>query len=294
MPENYVNPALEINEILDRLRSQRLIINEPQKAKHRLKTVSLHRLSAYFDHFQLSKSAKEFKPHTTFDDIWQLYVFDRELRLLISDALERIEVTFRTAISDTMSRRYNPYWFLDIQNFKNKNIYNQFLLQIKEICQRKHEPAIRHYYAKYHNPKYPPSWIIIESLSFGSCTSAFNNLKKLEDRKKICAIFSYHPTAIGSWMDALRYVRNLCAHHARLWNRWFIISPKLTYLYGKNFGRENTFYAQIIVMDKLIKAISPGSTWKDRLNKLFLKYHVIPYEKMGFQKNWKDDLFWKE
>jgi abortive infection bacteriophage resistance protein len=94
-------------------------------------------------------------------------------------------------------------------------------------------------------------------------------------------------------MDALRYVRNLSAHHARLWNRWFIISPKLTYLYGKDFGRENTFYAQVIVMDKLIKAISPGSMWKDRLNKLFLKYHTIPYEKMGFTNNWRDDPFWE-
>ena len=56
MPENYVNPALEINEILDWLKSQRLIINGPKKAEHRLKTVSLHRLSAYFDHFQVSKS----------------------------------------------------------------------------------------------------------------------------------------------------------------------------------------------------------------------------------------------
>ncbi len=292
MTNKYNNPALPIDDLLQLLHSQGLRIDDTKKATHRLKTVSFHRLSAYFAPYQTHASAKQFTPQTSFDDVWKLYVFDRELRLLIVDALERVEVTFRTAISDSMSRKYHPHWYLEQQHFKNQHIYNQLMNQINEICQKQHEPTIRAYYKKYNDPKYPPSWIIIECLSFGACASLFRNLAKLADRKEICEVFGFHPTAITSWMDSLRYVRNLCAHHSRLWNRWFTISPKLSYLYGKDFNKENTFYAQLLVIDKLMQAISPGSNWKNKLKALFEKYPYIPFDSMGFNNEYLQDPFW--
>lgn len=293
-PNSYNKSALSPETLLKNLKNQGLIITDYQHAFNCLKTVSYHRLTYYFEPFMLHPHGQQkFKLQTAYEEIWRLYEFDRELRLLVSDALERIEVAFRTAISDSMSIQYNPHWYMKSEHFKNQKIYYQFKNQINEICEREKQFAMKHYFDKYDYPQLPPSWIIIEHLSFGSCTSAFRNLKLLSDRKAICKIFGYHPTAIASWIDALRYTRNLCAHHARLWNRWFIISPKLSYLYGKNFDKENTFYEQAIIIQKLLSSVSSHSQWKKKLHTLFENNPSVPIEQMGFQKNWKTDSFWQ-
>src|SRR6185312_6268241 len=163
-----------------------------------------------FDSFKFHHLSEwKFKPLISFDSIWKFYVFDRELRLLVMDALERIEIAFRTALSDTMSLLYEPHWYLNRELFKNIELHDVLLKQITEICRyRNDDQHIKKYYGQYSHPDFPPSWIIMEFLSFGACLSTFQNLKKLNDKKAICRLLTYNPVAIESWMAALRYTRN--------------------------------------------------------------------------------------
>ena len=294
MAQTYSLNALTIEELLHRLRSKNLIIDNQEQALHCLKTIGYHRLSSYFDPFKTYHLSEwKFKPSASFNAIWQLYNFDRELRLLVTDALERIEVTFRAVISDTMSLHYEPHWYLNASLFKRREMHDSLLQQVNDVCRRQEDPQIKQYYHQYCHPEFPPSWIIIENLSFGACVTTFRNLKLLSDKKAICEIFGYHPTAIESWLDALRYTRNLCAHHSRLWNRWFVVAPKLSYLYGDQFHKERSFYAQAIIINRLLQVISPGSQWQAKLYALFNKNDLVPIYKMGFIENWHDDLFWE-
>ena len=105
----------------------------------------------------------------------------------------------------------------------------------------------------------------------------------------------FRQRAIESSLEPLRYTRNLCAHHSRLWNRWFVYTPKHLHDLGTLVSKPNTFHIQAFLIDKLNEAISPGSKWKERLFHLFEKYsQYIPFELMGYQPDWKNDLFWKK
>ena len=294
MNNAYTKPSLSPAHLLELLIQHGLTVHDAAKAIKQLKMVSYHRLSSYFEPFLLPNTHKQqFKAGSSFEGIWELYSFDRKLRLLLSDALERIEVAFRTTISDNMSCLYGSHWFLERIHFKNTYLYGALLKQIDALCQNSHEPSIRGYYKKYQYPLYPPSWMVIECLSFGACCSTFSNLKRLGDKKVISEIFGYHPTAIESWMDALRYTRNLCAHHARVWNRWFVVSPKLTYLYGPSFQKENSFYAQALVIKKLLTKINSYKDWQQQLSALFQVSPAIDMTQMGFQADWQNDAFWE-
>lgn len=208
----YIKSALNVNDLLKLIRSKKIAIKDYQKANYILQTVSYHRLSPYLD--SLIKN-HPFFCEPTFEKAWELYCFDRELRLLITDAIEKIEVAFRTSLSETMSGLYSPYWFLDNKIFKDQKKFYKFVKQLDVICQDKHNSYIQEYYRNYDYPKYPPSWILFEYLSFGACITGFINIKKIKDRKLICNLFKEHPTTMQSWLYAMRYMRNLCAHHER-------------------------------------------------------------------------------
>lgn len=292
MEKNYNKPALDIAGLIKHIRAKNIIIEDDKKAAFYLQTVSHHRLLPYLD--SLLRNHHHFPNQLTLDRVWELYCFDRDLRLLINDAIERIEVTFRTSLSETMSYHYSPHWFLEKRIFKNPDRYIGFMEQINSACRDKHNSSIQEYYQYYNYPKFPPSWIIFECLSFGTCVSAFTNIKHLKDRKAICNIFQGHPTTMESWLYAIRYMRNLCAHHARVWNRWFVISPALTFMLGKYFNKQNTCYAHLIVLNNLLEKISPESKWKMRLKYLLEKYKSFPLHEMGFATDWQNDIFWDE
>jgi abortive infection bacteriophage resistance protein len=290
MERIYKKPALNVVDLLKLIRSKQIIIEDTEKASLYMQTVSYHRLSPYLE--SLLRNNHSSSP-LNFDKAWELYCFDRELRLLINDAIERIEVAFRTSLSETMSCRYTPYWFLDKNIFKDTNRYIGFVSQIDAACQDKHNSSIQEYYRHYEYPKYPPSWIIFECLSFGACISAFCNIQHVKDRKIICDVFKEHPTTMQSWLYAIRYTRNLCAHHARVWNRWFVVSPALSFMLGENFNKQNTCYAHLIVLDKLLKKVSPETRWKMHLKSLLEKHKTFPIHEIGFDKDWQNDSFWR-
>lgn len=309
----FEKKSLLINEQIQLLLDRGLIIKDRNLAIRCLSTVGYYRLSAYFKSFLIpNNSEHQFKKGITFEQIWQVYVFDRELRLHVSDALERIEIALRTSLSNAMSYKYGNLWYLETKAFcqkwitvhkindetkkKKKKLSPQqyFLNEINEICYDKKEDFIKHYYFKYNDPAYPPSWMMMECLSFGKCTSLFRNLSKLEDKRIVCNVFGYHPRVIESSLEPLRYTRNLCAHHSRLWNRWFVYAPKHLNAFGSLDSKPNSFHIQAFLIDKLNEAISPGTQWKSRLFDLFEKYsEYVPFQMMGFQDDWRSDYFWK-
>ena len=95
-----------------------------------------------------------------------------------------------------------------------------------------------------------------------------------------------------SWLYAIRYMRNLCAHHARVWNRWFVVSPALSFMLGDNFNKQNTCYAHLIILNKLLEKVSPESKWKAHLKSLLEKHKTLPIYEIGFVKDWQNDNFW--
>lgn len=289
MKIKYSKPALSIAQQADLLIEKGLIVNLPSLCHDFLSRISYHRLYQYFQPFLATGEGAKFLSGTHFETIVDLYEFDKDLRSLIDEALEVFEVAFRTAISNTMSIKYGPFWFMDRSLFQNKNYHQKFLEYIQSLSERADEHAIKQYFKKY-DELYPPSWLLLENLTFGSCSKLFNNIRSVRDKKEICSIFEQHPTVLDSWAKALVYTRNLCAHHARVWNRWLVIQP-ISPMRGNLIKNTRPIYSHLHVMSQLMQTLFQNTTWKVRLNNLFAKNGSIQFEEMGFLRNWQHDPF---
>lgn len=305
--EKYSKPSLTIDQQIEFLTSQGLQIKDRGLAHHVLSTVSYYRLSAYLLPFKQpheNASPRLFKENATLEKIWQLYQFDRELRLLVADAIEKIEVAFRAALTNVTSNRFHPFWYVDRHYFKQnksttttkrKDFFDDFLKTVRIISGNKQELFIQHYHRKYNAPEFPPIWMMIEALSFGTCSKMFDNIQLKEVRNEIASFLGQHTTVIESWIRSLAYTRNLCAHHSRLWNRWFVIPPLIpkTALVVPPIDGNYRFHLIAFVIQKLLEKIAPDSNWLITLFNLFKKNADFPGIEMGFIADWGSDPVWK-
>ncbi len=295
----YTKPRLSIDEQIQLLERQGLQIENSEKLRHLLTVVGYYRFSGYLHPFKLphqDNTIRSFKVGTSFEFIWGLYQFDRELRLLVADAIEKIEVAFRSSISEVTSEAFNLFWYMDKKFYHNQSQYINLTKKIDTLLRKPEEVFVQHYLKKYHYPSYPPIWMIIETLSFGTCSKLFTNIQSISVRNRISDVFNQHTTIIESWIRVLVWIRNIGAHHARLWNRWLVESPIISKkdparVHILNNNRK--FIAIAYIIFNLLKEIEPESTWKQKLFNLFEKYEDYPGVAMGFDKNWRNDLFWK-
>lgn len=102
----FNKPVIDVSQQLALLEQRGLIIKNPEKAAHYLEVISYFRLSAYMRPFQQPNDDQHrFYPQTEFKQIVALYAFDRELRLLLLDAIERIEVAIRSMLNIVMGKK---------------------------------------------------------------------------------------------------------------------------------------------------------------------------------------------
>lgn len=302
----YCKPALSLDQQIDLLISRGLSIPDRDKARHYLQFIGYFRLAGYFLAFQKNSppaAAHTFHDGVAFGDVLDVYIFDRELRLLVMDAIERIEVAFRACLSNTMSENSGPHWFMDAVHFHPRFNHGGFLDKIKRetfhttvSAPRNHsrrEAFIHHYYQTYRHPDLPPSWMVVEVMSLGTLSTVYANLQDRALQKEICRPFGINHLVMESWLHTLTYLRNLCAHHARLWNRPFSIKPAIMKVYEKQLRRNETFYAQAVMLFVFMTIIADGSRWQHRLADLLEKHSRIPLGPMGFPANWPRDLFWR-
>ncbi|MBL0315053.1 MAG: Abi family protein [Flavobacteriales bacterium] len=215
--------------------SRGLIIHDLQRAERYLQEISYYRLSAYALPYQQQKDS--FNANTTFDNILDLYLFDRELRLIIFDAIERIEVAIRAQIIYQLAHKYGSHWQDDVTIFKPPfthphgfivDVFQDTQKLIVEHCNAKHQEVfIKHYTTKYSGPTNPPAWMSIELLTVGQLSRLYTALKSNADKQDIAGFFGLHHTVFTSWLHSITYIRNICAHHSRLWNRELAIKPEL-------------------------------------------------------------------
>jgi len=289
-PRSFDKPPKSIDELSSLLIERGLIVDDIERLKRYLTFIGYYRFSAYTKPFQNSPN-HQFKENTNFNDVLNLYIFDRRLRLLVIDAIERVEVGVRAVISDFLSRGYNAFWYKEKGLFREtfRDEHGKLLEEIKDRIghnnERARSPHIRHYYNTYTSPDTPPSWMVFEELPFGMVSRIFRNLNK-SYKKKIASYFGEDFMIFESWLHAIAYLRNISAHHSRLWNRVFTIKPKIPKNIKVHVPRNDRFYAQAVVLQRLLNKVSRRTQWKSRLNDLITEYPSISLNSMGFPNNW--------
>lgn len=304
MDNIFQKPPFSIEEQLKLLSSRGLIIQDVASATHYLKFISYYRFCGYAIEFEDAplNNEKRYRSGTTFEQVLDCYIFDRKLRLLVIDAIERIEVSIRTVISNELSIKYGAHWYLDKDLFLKRLQHDELIQTIKkETIHKVHNPSqhkkrekfIQHYFDKYNYPELPPSWMIAEVLSLGTWSIIFSNLINREDQKIICKHFGINYVVMTSWLRSLTYLRNLCAHHSKLWSRNFTLKPLMANHYRLPLTNNAHFIAQAAILKIFLDIVSPDSNWPLHLCDLMSKHPQIDVAKMGFKPNWYNDDFWK-
>lgn len=306
--KEYQKPPLLFQDQLQLLKKRGLVVADEPKAISVLEQISYYRFSAYFMPYQKIKDT--FDAGTTWEQVLKTYAFDRELRLFVFDCIERVEVAIRTQFIYQLAIKYNnSHWQDDPRIFITAH-YNKFgklvdphssfqdIIQ-KAKTNRKPEVFIKHYTDNYHKPANPPAWMCFELLTIGELSSFYKGLRHNDDKKLIADYFKLHHTVFQSWLHSLTYVRNICAHHSRLWNKDLAIEPSLllkpkgNWVSNRYNNNRRTFYF-ICALKYLMDASGQKNDFTVRLDDLLKKYSEVPIEYLGIPSDGKGNLLdWK-
>lgn len=296
----YAKTAEPLAQTIGRLERKGLIIEDKQEAERALRTIGYYRLLIYMRCFQKNTASRDFLPNTKFNYIVELYDFDRAIRLLILDAIERLEVALRAAIINPLAELYSPHWYLERNHYSNENHFNSTLKNIQKetnpsSSKNKKALALTHYYQKYNCPSLPPIWLVCEKLSFGALSKFFSVLNI--DRRKIIAKYTwtYPEHLLSSWFRSLSSLRNICAHQDRVWNNSIHSYPPIAHRsYKSDFIPSTTFYSRAVVIQLLLKNLDLNNWWRDELTNLLASCsHVDPKKHLGFPDNWQKNPVWQ-
>ena len=297
----YTKPYTSAEDLIPILQGRGLEIPDPATAVLWLRKVGYYRITGYGLQFRVrdgdGKLTGDYRPGTRFEDFTDLYEFDRHLRLLVLDAIERIEVAFRSRFNDTMAARHGPHWFMDPKRFSDKRddktgalIFNhdEFLAKAYEEARRNKESlSIRHYFAIYGEPPLPPCWMLGEALTMGTWSKACGMLADRSDQKSVADFFRASPPELTSWIHALTNLRNTCAHHSRLWDRRFVTCPSKKGNLKGVIDANDRLFSQVATVLYCLWSVEPQSRWLEALNDLLIKHPDVALGPMGFPSDWR-------
>ena len=183
-------------------------------------------INGYKDLFLASKSTANtdevYKTGTTFNEVYALYNFDRELRNIYLKYLLKLENSFKTVIAHEFSAKYGHDTYLKIENFDNsteRNISSSIKLigDIQnEIARQmsKHHQVVTHYMTEH---DYIPLWVLVNVLTFGKIENFYKNMKPA-DKTIVAKQFNLQPSELSKFMHMLALARNKCAHDERFFD----------------------------------------------------------------------------
>ena len=300
-----------------------MIIEDDDFASRWLRSVNYYRLSGYYYSFRQMRveadtrtRLDDFEPGTNFSEVVELYEFDRKLRGLLFDALERVEITLRTHIGHYVGQ-IAPDAHLRPSNFATRKFdHAKWNATAHSRISRaaKRSDFISHHLAE--RDGHIPTWVLVEVLDFKDASELFSALSS-EEQIDLSARMGFRvdlgrlnrvqrtkyletPT-LARWFEALTILRNTVAHHARVWNVNYIPTSTSAFrsiegLEILQVGQSERVFGLICVIAKLLQTSSPGSTWARKVRDLTIdSFERMPNRRiseMGFTKGWEESSIW--
>lgn len=296
--------ALSVDAQLALLKQRGMFFVDEAFAKQSLNHINYYRLRAYWLAFEDEKKSSQNSDHafvagTRFESILAIYVFDQQLKSLLSEAIESVEISLRTQWAYQLSLRYGSHAHLKADLFKKQEVHTRCLSMLYGDIGRSKETFITHYFDKYSHPDMPPIWAVCELFTLGQLSHWVDTLKSGQDRQAICAIYGLDERIVCAFLHHLATVRNLCAHHSRVWNRRFtlrMVLPKLPSHLSSHLNHEpqaaNKVYNTCAMLAYLLSRIAPQSDWTTRFLDLLATAPQGFESSMGFVKGWQTLDLW--
>lgn len=303
MTEIFSKPALQYHQQILHLQSQGMEIADQAVAEYWLRHVSYYRLSAYWLYFEHPKdnAGPRFRNGTTFEAATALYDFDRELRRLVMRGTEHVEVALRGSWAYQLGQIGDGHSYLDAKHYRKRSEFHSNLAKLAGEVGRSKETYIKHYLKKYHSPALPPVWMVAEMMSFGQLSRWYSNLSDRALRNRIAKPLDLPETVLVPLIRNLTDVRNICAHHGRLWNRGFLSPPKLAEkpldlkqsldLTGTQAPAK--LYNSLTMIAHIVRNVAPESSWAIDLSHHLSTHPTDDLKSMGFPDDWDQRPIWE-
>ena len=312
---SYKKPHLTFSQQIELLESKGLTIPNSTYAKKKLSCINYYRLSAYFLPFQHPKNGDKadiFYDGTEFREIVSLYDFDAKLRRLVFGALEVIEVYIRTQVTYYHAQMYTPFGYLSQENFDCENDFFEKLKQnIKEESERSDEEFVAHFQDKY-NTTDLPLWSVVETLSLTTISRLFTAMKA-KDKKLIADKLGVNQKVLANWLHALTILRNICAHHSRLWNKQLRIQfsvpnnklfvpikkiAKRRFRDGEEkeiiYDNNASVFFALSTIKFLLDGIGEEVNFITEVKQLITQHPIVDLKAMGFVDGWEKLDIWSD
>jgi abortive infection bacteriophage resistance protein len=241
-----------------------------------------------------------FSAGTRFETVFDLYLFDKKLRQLMLDAIERIEVHVRSVIAHEVGYHdplaYQNVDFINpsqVQGHKDRqgrarNIWAEWLKRQDEQVRRSREDCI-----EWHrrSNKAIPVWAVVEAWDFGTLSKYFEILKRSHQNRISKRLGVQNPMVLKSWLQEINTLRNRCAHHVRIWNQVSTnplpVPEQVHYFQSCHLGPNglSRSYGLIVVLWYLLANIGANSRWIHLVADLIDTKPNVPgcsYHSMGF------------
>lgn len=259
-----------------------------------LSSISYYRLRGYiYYYFHSNSDNKIIKEYITWDNIWNDYNFDNELRTLLYREIGKIEVVLRTLLVNTFSEEHGPLWYNDSTLFYDNKAYEKDINELNKNWARSNEKFKSHFTKKYQSP--PPCWMIFETASFGNLSKIYENIKKCSAKENIAKYFEFNKNTesiLISWFRHLVFIRNIIAHYGRLFSKHFITQPKnfkqKCGILGNNTAGNKLFITIVITAYLLRYSGNDYIGFIRDLKCLLNKYPTVNIDLMGFPANWEN------
>ncbi len=299
----FEKKAFTVIQQIERLQERGLIITSLDKAEHYLSHISYYRLGEYWHSMQSDKVNHIFKENSKFKDVIALYDFDGELKILLFDVIEKIEISLRTKLIYHLSHEIDPWWFQNFNIFINSKELVKTLANLEvELTRSKELTIVNHFKNHKDDLRFPPSWKSLEQTSFGSLSKLYGNLKNTVKSKDTIAqeYGVINHTFLPSWLQSIAQIRNYCAHHSRLWNKNLPGTPKLLpnppFNWITDVPKQHEFpklYIHLCLMKYLLDRIQPENNFAIRIDYLLKKYPNVDPNALGLKPNWQNEPLWQ-
>ncbi len=295
----YNKPPLPLIDQLDRLITRGMIVDNAVEAEHALGHLNYYRLRAYWYPFEQNNTTHLFKPDARFEDVLNIYQFDQQLRLLLLDALGQIEVSLRTQWALHFSLAHGAFAYLEPAYNRKPDWLRRNKVSLRRELDRSDEVFIKHFQSKYTSHDYPPIWMACEIMSFGLFSKWYNNLRPASVQADIAQNYGLDKSVLPSLLEHFVYLRNVCAHHGRVWNKSLVVTPRLpktkphSLHQSLNLTQTRKIYNSLVMIAHFLRVISPRTAWQKQLWHL-LDTHKIDLEPMGFPADWQERPYWQE
>lgn len=287
-----LKPYLPTAALIKKLTDRGMTVDPPH-AEQWLNAVGYYRLSGYWYSYRKLSAAgppprlDTFDADTDFGHVAALYEFDRELRGLMLDGLEHVEVALRSSLNEELGA-LGPLAYADPSHFRPGFDHAAWVKTAQRRIGRaiKSEGAVKHYSTHY-GAQFP-LWVLADQLDFADSSRLFEGLPARRqwsiaerlgieiDRTRLSSnqlrkVNKVHP--LVRWFEQLTIVRNTCAHHSRLWNRSFTPVGTAGLRTSDSFAtlptdQSEQLYGTALLIAEILTTVSPGSSWAAKFRSL--------------------------